>query len=661
MNKNIDYRKILIIDDEIPIRQSFVDYLEDCGFIAFAVQSGKSGLEILEAERPDLVLTDLRMPEMDGLEFMMKAKTLVPDLPVIVISGVNLIDDVVEALRLGAWDYLIKPIKDMSILSHAVNKALERSRLLYENRAYQEHLEKLVEKRTYELRRSEEEYREFVEGTDNLITRIDSKTRLLYANHIAEKIFGIPVKEFLGKSCFDFIHPEDRERTHQWFNDCESKKLKSSSIENRQVNVITKEVHYFLWRCNFHYSEEGRLLGVNGIAHNITDLKLAEMEKERLKVQLYHAQKMESIGQLAGGVAHDFNNMLEVILGYSELAIEQLGQEHSLFSDLQEIYKAAKHSANLTRQLLAFARKQNIMPKILVLNEVLDGMLRMLRRLIGEDIKLAWLPGESLWSVKIDPSQVDQILANLCVNARDAISGIGQISISTKNVHFDKEYCASHAKIPAGEYVLLKVEDNGCGMNKETQDRLFEPFFTTKELGKGTGLGLSTVYGIVKQNNGFIHVDSFPGQGTAFCIYFSRHTDQGKELPKKMVGELSRGHETVLLVEDEPAILNMIQIMLERQGYTVLSASKPHDAIYIAQKYTGQIHLLISDVIMPEMNGRDLAQNILALYPDIKSLFISGYTAEIIARRGILDKGSILLQKPLSMQELIVKVIEILK
>jgi CheY-like chemotaxis protein len=370
---------------------------------------------------------------------------------------------------------------------------------------------------------------------------------------------------------------------------------------------------------------------------------------------------MESVGRLAGGVAHDFNNMLGVILGHSEVALIQLDPGQSLHTHLTEIREAALRSAALTRQLLAFARKQVIAPKVLDLNETVAGMRSMLVRLLGEDIELRWQPGAALWPVEMDPSQVDQILANLCVNARDAIEDVGKITIETANNVFDEEYCALHAGYVPGDYVRLTVSDDGCGMDAATRTQIFEPFFTTKAAGQGTGLGLATVYGVVKQNSGFINVYSEPGHGTTFAIYLPRHA--GAAAParaERVAGPLARGHETILLVEDEPSILELTAKVLEGQGYTVLTAGTPGAAILLAMEYSGEIHLLLTDVVLPEMNGRDLAKNLLARHPHLRRLFMSGYTANVIAHRGVLDAGVHFIQKPFSIGSLAAKVREAL-
>ncbi|NLI82893.1 MAG: PAS domain S-box protein [Deltaproteobacteria bacterium] len=389
------------------------------------------------------------------------------------------------------------------------------------------------------------------------------------------------------------------------------------------------------------------------IIDDITDRKRAEEERARLQEQLAEAHRIEAIGRLAGGVAHDFNNMLGVILGHTELAMGRIDPSQPICGDLRQIQRAAQRSAELTRQLLAFARKQTVSPKVLQLNKTVTGSLKMLRRLMGEDIELAWIPARDLWTVRMDPAQVDQLLANLCVNARDAITEGGRVTIETGNVTFDETYCKEHAGFFPGDYVLLAVSDNGCGMSREVLERLFEPFFTTKEIGKGTGLGLSTIYGIVKQNNGFINVYSEPGRGSTFRIYLPRHMGEpvhgGEGLPEEPPRS---GQETVLLVEDEQSILNLAKLMLEKLGYRVLAAGTPSEAMRLASAYSGEIHLLMTDVVMPEMNGKELAERVLSFHPGLKCLFMSGYTTNVIAHHGVLDEGVHFVQKPFSMKEL---------
>jgi len=403
-------------------------------------------------------------------------------------------------------------------------------------------------------------------------------------------------------------------------------------------------------------------VGVLGVSVDITERKLAEQERERLVTQLAQAQRMEAVGRLAGGVAHDFNNMLAVILGRSELALDLIHEADPIREELVEIERAAQRSANLTRQLLAFARRQTILPQVLDLNETMAGMLKMMQRLIGENIRLVWRPGADLWPVKIDPSQVDQISANLCVNARDAIDGVGQVTVETHNVAIDDAYCLEHAECVPGEYVQLAVSDDGCGMDQEVLGHLFEPFFTTKGVGEGTGLGLPTIYGIVKQNEGFVNVYSEPGVGSTFRIYLPRHIveeEQQTAAQDTATSEI-RGHETILLVEDEAAILRLSQTILEHLGYHVLTAATPGRALTIANAHPHAIHLLITDVIMPEMNGHDLAEQLTARYPEMRCLFTSGYTADVIASHGVLDAEVAFIAKPYTRRAFAARVRQVL-
>ena len=399
----------------------------------------------------------------------------------------------------------------------------------------------------------------------------------------------------------------------------------------------------------------GQIVNYVAVGRDIT-------EHLRLEGQFLQAQKMEAVGLLAGGVAHDYNNMLTVILGYAELALRKVDPDQPLHGDLEEIIKAARRSTDITRQLLIFARKQTIIPVALDLNQTVESMLTMLRRLIGEDIDLVWLPEKGLGPVKMDPTQVDQILANLCVNARDAIAGIGKITIETGSSVFDEAYCADHLGFVPGDYALLAVSDNGCGMDKKTMDQIFEPFFTSKEVGQGTGLGLSMVYGIVKQNNGFLNVYSEPGCGSTFRVYLPREAAQVVDVRRERAVEIPPSHgETVLLVEDEPALLKMGTMMLEKLGYRVLAAGTPDEAIALAEEHMAELHLLLTDVVMPRMNGKDLAERLHVLCPDMKILFMSGYSVNVIGAQWVMDEGVNFIEKPFSMKDLGVKVAEVLR
>jgi len=502
-------------------------------------------------------------------------------------------------------------------------------------------------KRTEELlREGEERYRLMFESSPLAIT-ITRGVEIFYANPSYLKLLGVSsIDELKRYQPLEMFAPELRSQIKENIQ----RRAQGLPVPDYYETVFLRKdgtrIHAVMYLTRVTFLE-----GQSTVTFitDITEQKRAEEEKARLQDQLIQAQKMESVGRLAGGVAHDFNNMLGVILGHTEMALEQADPAHPLHADLEEIHKAAERSAGLTRQLLAFARKQTIAPEELDLNQTLERMLRMLARLIGEDIHLIWKPTTNLWSVKMDSAQLDQILTNLCLNARDAIAGVGEITIETANSAIEEDYCAAHPGSAPGQYVLLAVRDNGCGMSQETLSHLFEPFFTTKEIGKGTGLGLATVYGIVKQNNGFIDVESAPGRGSTFSIYLPRHVGNGEQGRKQeAVASALRGQETILVVEDETANLKLISRMLERQGYTVLEAGSPTEAMRAAREHTGEIDLLITDVIMPEMNGRDLAKNLLSLYPHIKPLFMSGYPADVIANKGVLNEEVSFIQKPFS-------------
>ena len=502
------------------------------------------------------------------------------------------------------------------------------------------------------LRESEERFKALHNASFGGIG-IHDKGLILECNQGLAEMTGYAVDELIGMNGLLLIAPESRdmvmgkivagdERAYEAMGQRKNGERFPLRIEGRNIPFRGRQVRCVEFR-------------------DISENRRHEAERERLQAQLVQAQKMESVGRLAGGIAHDFNNMLGVILGHVELAMYRVEAGHPLEAGLREIRRAAQRSADLTRQLLAFARKQTVTPRVLDLNHTVEGMLTMLRRLIGEDVELRWLPGQDCWAISIDPSQIDQILANLCINARDAISDTGIITIETGSAVLDEAYCAAHVGFVPGEYTVLAVSDSGCGMDAEMRSHLFEPFFTTKEVGKGTGLGLAMVYGIVKQNDGFINVYSEPGLGSTFRIYFPRHAARVAAPLAEARAAAPGGEETILLVEDEPMILGIARTMLQAHGYKVIAAATPGEAIALAREHHGDLHLLMTDVVMPEMNGRDLAKTLLSLYPDLKRLFMSGYTANVIAHHGVLDEGVHFIQKPFSMAELGKKVREALR
>jgi len=521
------------------------------------------------------------------------------------------------------------------------------------------------------LRKSEERYRSIITVSNTGAWEYNRETDFLWCSPEYFTMLGhdpadypMTARRNLQHVWIDFVHPEDRERAVAFFADYLS--TGSKGMYEQHFRMRHKHGHWiWIWsRGKTFRTQDGTMTNLTLGTHiNISEIKQAEQEREKLQSQLNQAQKMESVGRLAGGVAHDFNNKLTIINGYSEMVIDMMDPSDPLHAMIREIHSAGIRSAGIVRQLLAFARKQTISPVELDLNDNISSMLKMLQRLIGENIDLTLHPGANLWPVKIDPSQVDQIMVNLVVNSRDAIADVGKIMIETKNIEADENYCTLYHYFIPGQYVMLAVSDDGSGMDKETLGNLFEPFFTTKAVGEGTGLGLSTVYGIVKQNNGFINAYSEPGIGSTFKIYLPRHESEEAYLipPKDSTGQLPTGTETILLVEDEPAILKMGREMTKGLGYTVLTSESPNDALQTALECDRKIDVLITDVVMPEMNGRDLSSQLTKTHPGIKTLYMSGYTSDVIAHHGVLDEDVLFIQKPFSMQDLAVKIREALE
>lgn len=493
----------------------------------------------------------------------------------------------------------------------------------------------------------------------DMVTVTDLNGTITYVNKAQTRQLGYSKEELCGKPVAVYRDNPEYGETQE---NILKKTLQDGHWEGEVVNLTIEDKERILYsRIQTIYDEKNTPRALCGIATDITEKKHSEIEKNRLQAQLHQSQKMESIGRLAGGVAHDFNNMLGVIIGYSEMCLQNMSTDSPLFENLCEIHNAALKSSHLTRQLLGFARKQNIKPIALRLNKIVEEVKNMLSRLIGENIELKWRPLSDLPLVKMDPSQVDQILTNLCINARDAIKDKGIITIETDTVTFSDEYCAVNTEFKPGNFVVLSVSDNGCGITHETMEQIFEPFFTTKEKGRGTGLGLCTVYGIVHQNEGFIRVQSTPELGSKFLIYLPVHHEKESEIAKKDTKINILGNETIMIVEDEPAILKMSVMLLESLGYRVIAANNPGKAISEATEYQERIHLLITDVVMPEMNGKELSEKILSLHPETICLFMSGHSEDIVSHQGILAEEINFIQKPFFLRELGQKIREVLQ
>ena len=663
------------------------------------VEEAQHGAEALVKARqspPHLIITDLLMPVMDGYTLLRywKSDERLRQIPFVVYTATYTEPkDERLALSLGADAFIIKPAEPepfMALIQEVLAKG-EKGLLLPANlptgdeavqlKQYNESLIRKLEEKALQLeqanraleddiakrKRTEEALyrstsllRAAFDATADGILAVDREGKVIAFNRRFVEMWGIPEP---------VMDRADDSRLRAWV----AKLLKDPDEVNAKVEALYNKPEKESWdiiefmdgRVFERFSKPQRMgdqiVGRVWDFRDITERRQAETEQEKLQAQLLQAQKMESVGRLAGGVAHDINNLLGVIFGYTELALDKLDTSAPLRANLVEILNAAGRAAGITRQLLAFARKQTISPRVLDLNETVEGMLKMLRRLIEENIELIWKPKLNLWPVKMDPSQIDQILANLCVNARDAIAGMGKLTIETGVATLDEAYCAEHVGCIPGDYVLLSVSDNGCGMAPGTLSHLFEPFFTTKEAGKGTGLGLATVYGIVSQNNGFIDVYSEPERGATFKIYLPRHAGAKDTVTARDAADIPMGNgETVLLVEDNVAFLETVRKMLTGLGYKVLDASFPTSALKQAGEHAGDIHLLMTDVVMPEMNGRDLADRLKTLNPKLKVLFMSGFTADAIAHQGVLDEGIRLIQKPFTMRDLAGKVKEAL-
>ncbi|HEX2757759.1 MAG TPA: PAS domain S-box protein, partial [Thermoanaerobaculia bacterium] len=503
-----------------------------------------------------------------------------------------------------------------------------------------------------ELAKRELYFRSLIEHSLDIVAVIAPGGELRYVSPSAQRILGYPPADSTGLNAFDLIHPDDRSLAEGKFRRSLETGTKFEQLEARVRHRNGS------WRT---LSFIGRPLppetGMQGLIINARDLT----DRLQLEAQLRVSQKMEGIGRLAGGIAHDFNNLLTAILGYSELMEAQLPDDEDLRSSLREIHHAGERAAALTRQLLAFSRRQVLQPELLDLNAVVSEVEKLLRRLIGEDVKLVTRLDPALGSIKADPGQLEQVLMNLAVNARDAMPEGGTLTVETANIMLDTGFAMANPGARSGEYAVLTVADTGIGMSDEVRSHVFEPFFTTKERGKGTGLGLATAYGIVKQSDGYITVDSEPGHGTTFRIYFPRAAGAAAASGRGERSALSpRGTETILLVEDESGVRRLSRTILEAQGYTVLEAASGDEALEIARSHAGEIHLVATDVIMPGMSGRVLWDQLRVLRPKSRVLFMSGYTDDAIARHGVLEPGIAFLQKPFTPFSLAQKVREVL-
>jgi PAS domain S-box-containing protein len=625
--------RVLLLEDSENDAELLLIALRRCGYeLTHERVETAPGLRKALEQAWDVVLSDYSMPGFDAPEALRILRERDLDLPFIIISGTIGEETAVTALQSGADDFLIKGKLGR------LGTAIERSR--------REHAVRVARRAAEQaLRESEERYRRIIETTNEGVWLLDQAGRTSFVNQRLSGLLGHSPAELLGQPLLDFVHEASKASVREGITAQQPGAL--SQMESRLVCADGKELWVLL--------DATPLLepaGSAGTLVMVTDISV----RKRLEEQLRQSQKMEAVGNLAGGVAHDFNNLLSVILGYAELVIAELKPGDPIKADLEELNLAALRARDLTKQLLAFSRRQVLEPRTLDLNQVLRGMETMLRRLVREDIELAFLTAPTLGRVFADSGQVEQIVMNLLVNARDAIDGTGNITIETRNSELDAEYAATHHGVAAGQYVMLAVSDTGSGMDAATQERIFEPFFTTKSQDGGTGLGLSTVFGIVKQSDGHIWVYSEPGKGTTFRIYLPRTEGTVQDLARAESPFTLRGTETILIVEDQEQVRTLMRVVLRRHGYNVLEAPNGGEALMICEKFPATIHLLLTDVVMPRISGRELAERLTPLRPEMGVIYVSGYTENTIVHHGVLDAGVAFLQKPITPEALSRKV-----
>ncbi len=631
---------VLIVEDSEADAELLLLELDAGGFdvTSTRVDTASALKYELQKRRWDLIVSDYAMPTFDALGALAVLKQAELDIPFIVVSGTIDEESAVETLKGGAHDFLIKG--KLARLLPAVDRELKEAKVRDARRRAEE-----------ELRESEQRYRRIIETTNEGVCIIDVQSMISFVNTRMAGLLGYTPDELLGKSIFDFLYEESKQTVVQSLGGGDASL--SGQVEARFRRKDGADVWVII--------DSSPIMDTSGRREGTLAMALDVTARKRLEDQLRQSQKMEAIGSLAGGVAHDFNNLLSVILSYTTLLLEGLNPGDPMGGDLKEVKGAAERAADLTRQLLAFSRRQVLELRILDLNQILGGMEKMLRRLLVEDVELSMLTSHRLGKVRADAGQIEQIVMNLVVNARDAMPRGGKISIETGNAELDVAYAALHLGVKPGSYVFLAVTDTGIGMDAATQARIFEPFFTTKETGKGTGLGLATVFGIVQQSGGHIWLYSEPGKGTTFKIYLPRTDGVLDPVVKASVTPPTlRGTETILLVEDEEGVRGVARSMLRRQGYNVLDAQNGGEAFLVCEKYTATIHLLVTDVIMPRMSGRELVERVAPLRPDMKVLYLSGYTENAIVHHGVLESGIAFLQKPITPDNFLRKVREVL-
>ncbi len=643
-----DAVRVLIVEDSETDFELMVHALRQSGFAVTAVRVDREPAltEALRSFAPDIVLSDHALPQASGREVLQAIQREQPMLPVLIVTGSIDEETAADYIKGGAADYIVK--QRLHRLGPAVRRAL----------ALKAALREALDAETARDA-SEQRFRSLIEHSSDVITLLDEAGTIMYSTQSLKPTLGYAAGEMTGHNVSELIHPDQQPAVagllEKLFRD--PGQIVQTDLRVRHKDGSWRDLEVVI--ANRLDDRSVRALVVN--YRDVTDRKRAEESLRLADDRLRAAQKMEAVGRLAAGIAHDFNNLLTAILGSTDLLLESLPADHPAREDAVESRQATLRAADLTRQLLAFSRQQVLAPRVLDLNDVVRDVERLLRRLIGEDVELRIVPAPGPATVRADPSQLEQVLVNLAVNARDAMPGGGILTIETANVVLDDAYAANQPLVAAGDYMMIAMTDAGSGMDEETQARVFEPFFTTKERGKGTGLGLATVYGIVKQSGGYIWVYSELGIGTTFKVYLPRVA--GPAEPPAAVPATTaslRGSETILVAEDQEEVRTLIRKILEARGYRVLAAANGAAALETAALHPGPIHLLVSDVVMPGMSGPEVSLFLTSTRRTIRTLYVSGYTDESIVHHGVLADGVAFLQKPFSADGLARKVREVL-
>ena len=651
MNEKIH---VLLIEDNALDARLVIGMLEHDESGIFTLKHALTLEEGLRSLAPtcvyQVILLDLGLPDTNGLQTLRRIMPVAEGASVVVLTGLQDEELGIAALREGAHDYIIKGQIQGGQLRRILRYAVERHKLDGELRAEIKRRSRVQEA----LQLSEQRYRLLAETAPIGILLTNEQGEFIDANTQALRMFGYKREELIGET-IEILLPERLRCAHQGHRSCYMKEPHTRPMaRGMELAARRKDGTEFLVEIAL-----GPLVTNDGVLVSSTVIDITERKK--MEEQRRLSQRMEAIGKLSGGVAHDFNNLLAVILGCSDVVLEMLPADHPAIRKIEMIRKAGASAADLTRQLLAFSRQQMLQPRVLDLKEILEQIQSLLHRLIGENIEFKLSLDPSLGRVKADPGQIEQVLLNLAINARDAMPLGGRLTIEAQNVELDDSYNAEHHVVIPGRYIMLAVEDTGCGMDHDTQSRIFDPFFTTKELGKGTGLGLATVYGIVKQSGGYIWVYSELDKGTLFKVYLPRVEEAVQPVRQRdLEAPVPPACETILLAEDSGSLREMAREYLESVGYAVLEAASGAEALQKAKEYDGTIHLLLTDVVMPEMSGPELARQVAALRPDVRVIFTSGYTNDAIARQGVFDPSVAFIQKPYRPKALARKIQEVL-